>query len=123
MRKLLLSIAAAGSLVAVASPASAQWHRPGYGYNGDQREGLERAVQQIRIQRDELARSGRLDPREARDLDNDIRRLQYSVESARGPLSPWQVRNLQNRVYEVRAEIRRYSDFDRSGRHGYGRRY
>jgi hypothetical protein len=134
MRKLLVSIAAAGTLMAVASPAAAQWHRPnynrGYGYNVDNgtRVQLERDVQGLVYSRDNLARSGRLTGAEARNIDQDINWLQRSINVAsRGGISRGQVPELQNRIYRVRQELRRYSDYDGNrGRYRtnrYGRRY
>jgi hypothetical protein len=125
MRKLLVSLAAAGTMLAVASPASAQWHRPGYGYNNSPRAHFEQEVRQLRYDRDNLARSGRLTGREARDLDLDIQALQNSVwQASRGGISPRQADALSWRVNRVRNEIQRYSDYDNNGRGWHnGRRY
>ena len=122
MRKLLLSLAAAGSMMAVATPAAAQWHRPGYGYGHGNGLGAQyqRDLQNLRLQMDNLQRSGRLTPRESRDLYNDIRGTQDMVLNAnRGGIQPWQARNIDRRISNIRYELRKYSDYD--GRGGWHR--
>jgi hypothetical protein len=113
MRKLLVSLAAAGSVLALATPAAAQWQRPAYGYNGGNYAQLQRDVQSLRWSRDNLARSGRLSGREARDLDQDIRGLEYSVRRASSNgLTPREVNALQWRIRQVRGELQRYGNND-----------
>jgi hypothetical protein len=122
LRKLLVSLAAAGSLMTLASPASAQWHRSGPGYS--QGAHYQDELQNLRVQMDNLGRSGRLTGRESRDLYNDIRGTQDMVLRAnRGGIQPWQARNIEQRITHIRYELRQYSDYD--GRHGWhnGRRY
>lgn len=111
MRKLLVSMAAAGTLLAVATPASAQWHRQGYGYNNGNYGQLQRDVQSLRWSRDNLARSGRLTGREARDLDNDIRGLEVSLRRAgSNGLTPREVNAMQWRIRQVRGELQQYGN-------------
>jgi hypothetical protein len=125
MRKVLISLAAAAATLAVAAPASAQaWGNPGYGYgygygynNSAQ---LQRELQQVRIQADRLARSGRLTRAEARDLFGAIHTAERAVYRASyNGVSPWEVRSLQQRIQRLRYEVRRYADYD--GRRGYNR--
>jgi len=115
MRKLLLCVAAAGSVMAIASPAAAQWQRPGYDnayHRGDAAPWL-RQLQQIRFQRDQLARSGRLSRGEAARLDYDIRDTERSIMiSSRNGIGPRQARNLDGRMTHLRNELARYSDHD-----------
>jgi hypothetical protein len=123
MRKLLVSFAAAGSMLAVATPAAAQY-RHDYGYNrGYNRHAqFDRELQDIRVQMNNLGRSGRLTPNEARDLDNDIRSTQYMIMNAsRGGIQPWQARSIEQKMNNLRYELRRYSDNDR--RNGWRRHY
>jgi len=115
MRKLLLSIAATGSLMALASPAAAQWHRPGHdnAYNRGAAGPWLRQLQQIKMQRDQLARSGRLSRYEATRLDSDIRDTERSIMiSSRNGIGPSQARNLDGRMVHLRNEVARFSDRD-----------
>lgn len=143
MRKLLVSLVAAGTALAVATPAAAQyWPQPaynqGYGYNqayGYNRYGnnnvaqWQNDLQQIRWKANELQRQGRLDPREARDLNNDIWSMQRSLSQVgRYGVQPWEARQIQEKFMRLRYEMQRYSDYDgrynRNGRYDqYGRRY
>ena len=136
MRKVLISLAAAGAALAVASPASAQYYggQPygygqGYGYNGygqaygyngygqgyGNRAQLQRELQQIRFQADNFARQGRLTPREARDLYGDIAATERRLYRADDPRDLW---NVRERITRLRYEVRRYADYD----YRYGRR-
>lgn len=111
MRKLLVSLAAAGTVLAFAAPASAQWApRPGYGAGAAR---WQNELQQIRMQRNELARSGRLSRYEMFDLDRDIRDTERSIYlSSRGGIGPRQAQNLDGRIWHLRNELRRYADRD-----------
>ncbi|MBV9527552.1 hypothetical protein [Sphingomonas sp.] len=124
MRKLLVSLAAAGTVMAFATPASAQWHRPGYGYgynNGNFAQ-LQRDVQSLRWSRDNLARSGRLTGREARDLNQDIGSLEYTLRRAgANGLTRREVDAMQWRIRQVRRELQHYGN-NYNGP-AYGRRY
>ena len=123
MRKVLISLAAAGAALAVASPASAQYYggQPyGYGYNGygqgyGNRAQLQRELQQIRFQADNFARQGRLTPREARDLYGDIAATERRLYRADDPRD---LGNVRERITRLRYEVRRYADYD----YRYGRR-
>lgn len=123
MRKLLISVAAAGAALVAAAPATAQYYggQPygyGQGYNGygyGNRPQLQRELQQIRFQADNLGRQGRLTNREARDLYGDIASAERSLYRADDPRDVW---NVQRRITRLRYELRRYADYD----YGYGRR-
>jgi hypothetical protein len=119
MRKLLVSLAAAGTAMAFATPAAAQGHRPGYGYNNGVGAQIERDIQQLHYDRDNLARSGRLTGREARDVDLDLRALQNSFYQARqGGISPRQADALRWRINRMRGELNEYANNGRDRRYG-----
>ena len=125
MRKLLISLAAAGAGLVVAAPASAQYYggQPygyaqgynAYGYGYGNRPQLQRELQQIRFQADNLGRQGRLTGREARDLYGDIASAERSLYRADDPRDVW---NVRQRITRLRYELRRYADYD----YRYGRR-
>lgn len=126
MRKLLISLAAAGTALGMATPAAAQYYQQPYyggqpyGYNGfgygyNNRAQMQRELQQIRYQADNLARQGRLTRYEARDLFGDIASAERSLY---GSNNPWQARELSQKIARIRYELHRYADYD--GRHGYG---
>jgi hypothetical protein len=122
MRKVLIALATAGAALAVATPASAQYYgNPNYGYNNgyaynngyNNRGQMQRELQQIRIQADQLARQGRLTRSESRDLYGDLASAERSLY--RGG-NPWQ---LNQKIQQIRYELNRYSDYDGRGRYGY----
>lgn len=120
MRKVLIALATAGAALAVASPASAQYYggyNNGYAYNNgyNNRGQMQRELQQIRIQADQLARQGRLTRSESRDLYRDLASAERSLY--RGG-NPWQ---LNQKIQQIRYELNRYSDYDgrRYGNYGY----
>ncbi len=138
MRKILIPIAAAATALVVAAPASAQGYGNlgpaygapaygapygnAYGYNRYGAGQWQRELQQIRYERNQLARSGRLTRSEARRLDRDIRNAERTIyRSGRYGVSPWEAQRIQQRIARLRYELRRYSDYDRRGRY-YGRR-
>ncbi len=126
MRKVLLPLAAAASVLAVASPASAQAYgnlAPGYGY-GQQAYGygnvygygygnMQAQLQQIRNQAYNLMRQGRLTRAESRDLNRDIRNAERAINrSSRYGISPNEARSMQTRIANLQYEVRRYADYD-----------
>ena len=135
MRKVLISLAAAAATLAVAAPASAQAYgnlAPGYGYGyGAQAYGrgygygygygnFQGQIQQVRNQAYNLMRQGRLTRAESRDLNRDIQRVERRLyNSGRGGLSPYEAREMQNRIASLQIELRRYSDYDRRYRRGW----
>jgi hypothetical protein len=129
MRKVILALIAAGSAVAVAAPASAQYYQQPYGYNGYgynngsgysgyyNRDQMQNELRHIRIEADNLGRQGRLTRSEARDLYSDIASAERSLYRTN---NPWQARNVSEKISRIRYELRRYSDYDynRYGRYG-----
>jgi hypothetical protein len=128
MRKLLISVAAAGAALAIATPAAAQYYpqqQYGYGqqygapygnaYGYNNRGQLQAELQRIRYQADNLARQGRLTRSEARDLYGDIQSAQRQLYRSN---SPWAARELNQKIARIRYELRRYADYDRRGRYG-----
>lgn len=121
MRKVLISLAAAGAALAIATPAAAQYYprqsygyanqQYGYGYNN--RGQLQNELQQIRYQADNLARQGRLTRSEARDLYRDINSAQRALYGNSNPYL------LNQKIARIRYELHRYSDYDGRGRYGY----
>ena len=130
MRKVLLPLAAAASVLAVASPASAQVYgnlAPAYGYGygtpaygnayGYGYGNLQGQLQQVRNQAYNLMRQGRLTRAESNDLNKDIRSAERALaRSSRYGVSPNEMRAMQNRIANLQFEVRRYADYD-------GRRY
>lgn len=112
MRKLLVSLAAAGTAFAFATPAAAQWApRPGYGYNNA--AAYEQKLQYVRYKMDKLAQLGRLTGGEARNLEYDIQAAQAMIYRAgRGGIGPWEARQIDQRIDRIRWELNRYSDSD-----------
>jgi hypothetical protein len=123
MRKVLISLAAAGTALAFATPADAQWApRPAYGgYEQGMMQRWQGEIQQLRFQMDQLGRSGRLTGREAWDLRNDIRSTERALyRDRRRGFSPGEARSIDRSIARIRHELRRYSDYD--GRRGDWRR-
>ena len=134
MRKVLLPLVAAASVLAVASPAAAQAYgnlAPGYGHGYGARPygnaygngygygygNFQGQLQQIRNQAYTLMRQGRLTRAEANDLNRDIRNAENAMyREGRNGFSPNEARAIQNRLASLQYEVRRYSDYD-------GRRY
>ena len=133
MRKVLLSLAAAAATLAVAAPASAQAYgnlAPGYGYGygnayaargyGYGYGNFQGQLQQVRNQAYNLMRQGRLTRAESRDLNRDIQRVERRLyQSSRAGFSPYEAREMQNRLASLQIELRRYSDYDRRYRRGW----
>jgi TolA-binding protein len=99
MRTLFFSAAAAVSVIALGSPASAQWApqpvqpvygaqhygAPGYGYgraHNPQVLQLHRQVEQLRARINQLHRMNRLSNREARRLDAHAVQLHHRIDAA-----------------------------------------
>ena len=116
MRKFLIPIAAAASMIAVATPAAAQqWAPPvyhyspynyGYHYNGfNFARSMESRVQRIRgdIRNLEIRRV--LSRNEARRLDNQAERLQRRIfQATRGGIRAGEARSVENQIRNL--EIR-----------------
>jgi TolA-binding protein len=144
MRKFVIALAAAGSVLAFASPAMAQYYpqqQPygyggqqygaNYGYNGgyNQNYGGLRALQarinSIQGQIENLSARRILSRNEARDLREESRNLQRRLyESGRGGLNYREMQNIQVRIARLEQNVRREaSDGNRYGRNGYSNGY
>jgi hypothetical protein len=144
MRKLLITVAAAASALAIATPAAAQYYpapQQGYGYNNGyngygNRYGAVRNLQ-VRIDRlqQRIARfdsRDRISEREARRLREDSRDIEHRLRrSARNGLNPqeyasvdYRIQRLEQRIFRDARDGNRYgynaggswSDRDRDGR-------
>lgn len=143
MRKFLISLAVAGSALAIATPASAQYYpqpQPGYGYGyGQNSYGSVRALQarvdQLQGQLDRLAQRRIITRGEYRSLHGDSHRIEMRLRQvARYGLDPREryaierrIARLEQRVvYEARDGRRgdRWGDYHGSsgyyGQSGYG---
>ena len=141
MRKFLLPIAAAGSLLAVATPASAQyaqvqWAPPvynyqpynfSYGFNGmnfarSMHQRVERIRNDVRVMQSRRV----LSYNEARSLDRQAWNLQRRIDRAsRYGIQPYEARNLENGIRNLERNVaREANDWNRryGNRYGY-RRY
>ncbi len=134
MRRLLISVLAAASTLAIAVPASAQWAPPVYRYqpynyvqnfNGHSyARAMETRVQRIRgdIRRMDARRV--LSNAEARMLDNEARSIQRRIYTAsRNGIQPGEARNVENRIRRLEMRVTREAT-DWNNRYGHrGRRY
>ncbi len=149
MRKFLVSIAAAASIVAIAAPASAQYYGGGYGYDngygdgygsdngyrygaygyGNGRAGYESnrlvALNQQRLARmqrniRQYVAQGRLDPREAAQLDRQVYRFGQELQAvARDGMT-----GREGAIFDARADRLGQEIEARAGiGYGYGRGY
>ena len=132
MRKFLISIAAAGSALTLAAPASAQWVAPvyryqpynyGYGYNGFTfAHSMQARVQRIRADIRAMQMRRILSYSEARSLDNEARSVERRIYTAsRNGIRAGEARRLENRIRRLENHVAREAR-DWNGRPG-GRRY
>jgi hypothetical protein len=139
MRKIILSIAAAGAALAVASPASAQYYPApvsapyGYGYNGyngyngygynngwGQIRSLQARIDNVERQINRLDRRDRIGDRGADRLREEADRIERRLhERARGGLNPNEARDIDFRIARLEQRVQ-YAMNDRYGRYGYG---
>jgi len=81
MRKILITLAAAASALAIATPASAQYYpQPNYGYSQgyrgqDAMRHNQARLSQLQAQIRQAAMRGRIDPREAQRLDWQVQQF------------------------------------------------
>ena len=133
MRKLMISLAAAGAALAIATPAAAQYY-PGqygapygnaYGYNNNwgQVRSLQARIDRIEWQINRLDRHDRIPDRSAdrlRDEANNIeRRLRHA---ARDGMSPWEAQDIQVRIARLKQRVQ-YTMARGYGRYGYNNGY
>ena len=143
MRKIVLSLAAAGAALIAASPAAAQYYpqpqpygynggygyngyNNGYGYNGYGNFGQVRALQvridNIERQINRLDRHDRIGDRSADRLREEANRIEQRLRyAARGGLNPWEARDIEFRIQRLEQRVQ-YSLANGYGRYGYGDR-
>src|SRR6478735_6181669 len=134
MRKMVLSLAAAGAAFVAASPAAAQYYpapQPapygynGYGYNAGwgQVRNLRVRIDNVERQINRLDRRDRIGDRSAdrlRDEANDIERRLHRV--GRNGLNPYEARNIETRIARLEQRVQ-FAMNDRYGRYGYNSGY
>lgn len=125
MRKIVLSLAAAGAALSFAAPATAQWAPPvyryapysyGHGYSGFAfARAMADRVQRIRGDIRAMESRRILSYREARSLDNEARNVQRRVFTAsRNGIQPGEARNIENRIRRLEYRVaREASDWNR----------
>ena len=126
MRRLMISLAAAGTALAVAAPASAQWAPPpppygqgygvpqygapayGWGQNSVQHvRSLQWRIDQIQRQITRLDRARVLSNREARQLRGESQAVENRLRrAARNGLNPYEARDLQVRIAKLEQQMR-----------------
>lgn len=133
MRKFLIPIIAAGSALALAAPASAQWAPPvynynpynyGYGFSGiNFARSMQSRVERTRMDIRAMEVRRILSFREARNLDYEANNLQrWIFRASRNGISPGEARSLENRIFRLERRVAREArDWDR--RPGRYRRY
>ena len=131
MRKTLISIAAAASALAVATPAAAQWYPAPdpYGEHYGNRHSQQRAsmylqrVSQLQRQIRQLDQRNVISGREARALWQESQMVEHNIRvQARYGLSRSEDRDLQRKL--ARLERRLYRDARDGNRYGqYGNQY
>lgn len=127
MRKLLISLAAAGSALAIATPATAQFY-PGqpYGYNGygynngwGQVRALQARIDNIERQINWLDRRDRIGDRGADRLRYDAERLEQRLRyAARGGLNPYEARDIEYGIGRLEQRVQ-YAVANGYGRNGW----
>jgi len=119
MRKIVLSLAAAGAALALAAPAIAQpYPAPGYGYrhgNWGEVRGFQVRIHNIERQIDRLDRRDRIRDRSADRLRDEANRIEDRLRrAARGGLSPNEARNIEYRIQRLEQRVQ----FAMNGRYG-----
>jgi hypothetical protein len=129
MRKIVLSIAAAGAALIAASPAAAQYFpqaQPApYGYNNGwgQVRALQARLNNVERQINRLDRRDRIGDRNADRLRNEANRIEDRLHrSARNGLNPYEANDIQVRIARLEQRVQ-YSLANGHGRYGYGNGY
>ena len=139
MRKIVLSIAAAGAALIAASPAAAQYYpqpQPtpygynngygsnGYGYNNGfqgnwgQVRALQARIDNVERQINRLDRRDRIRDRSADRLRHDADRIERRLrERARGGLDPREFADISFRIQRLEQQVQ-FAFNDRGGRYG-----
>lgn len=129
MRKFIVAAALAASALTVAAPAAAQWAPPqpqghAYGYHGNygQVRRLDARIDALQRQIYRLDRRNMISQPQARQLRYQAHQLgQHLRFAARDGLSPWESRDIQNRLYRLETRVHRIAQ--NYGRPGYGYGY
>lgn len=131
MRTLIISLAAAGAALAVASPASAQYYggQPygygqGYGYNGygynnyGQVRALQARIDAVQWQINRLDRYNGIRDDRADRLRDESRQIERRLhQAARYGLNPYEANDIQVRIARLESQVQ-YASANRYG--GYG---
>ena len=117
MRKIVLSLVAAGAVIAAASPAAAQYYpnrpvpAPGYGNgyghgNWGQVRELQVRLNAVERQIDRLDRRDRIGDRTANRLREDANRIEERLHRrARGGLDPREAGDIQYRLQRLEQQV------------------
>ncbi len=124
MRKIVLSLAAAGAALLVASPAAAQYHprpQPAYGYNNGygMAQSLQVRIDNIQRQINRLDRRDRIGDNSADRLRDEARDIERRLHKrARGGLDNREAGEVAYRVQrlEQRVQIALNNRYDRRDR-------
>lgn len=140
MRKIVLSLAAAGAAVVAASPAAAQYYpqpqpapngygNNGYGYNNGfqnnwgQVRALQARLNNVERQIDRLDRRDRIGDRSANRLRDEANKIERRLrDRSRGGLDPREANDIQNRIARLEQRVQ-YSLANGYGRNGDGNGY
>jgi len=142
MRKIVLSVAAAGAALIAASPAAAQYYpqpQPApygynngynsYGYNNGfqgnwgQVRALQTRIDNIERQINRLDRRDRIGDRSADRLRDEANRIERQLRrSGRNGLNPYEMRDIQVRIARLEQRVQ-YSLANGYGRYGYSNGY
>ena len=128
MRKILVSLAAAGAALAIASPASAQYYpgQPygapyayGYGFNNyGQVRSLQYRIDRIEQQINRLDRYNRIGDGAADRLRREANRLEDRLHrAARYGLNPYEANDIQVRIARLEQRVQYASAY--GGRYGW----
>ena len=131
MRKIVLSLAAAGAALIATSPASAQYYPQPYGYNGygyngygynngwGQVRNLQIRIDRIERQIERLDRRDRIGDRSADRLRYEADRIEHRLRySARGGLNPYEMRDIEVRIQRLEQRVQ-FAMNERYGRYGW----
>jgi hypothetical protein len=134
MRKLMISLAAAGTVLAFATPAAAQYYPQqsygqqygGYGHNGYGNNGwgqvraLQARVDSVEYQIRRLDRRDVIRDDSADRLRDDAQRIENRLHrAARNGLNPYEANEIQARIANLEQRVR-YAVSYGNGRRGYG---
>ena len=124
MRKVILSLAAAGTALAFATPAAAQYRQPygnAYGYNNyGQVRALQARIDNIQRQIERLRAQRLLSRDEVNGLRSDLRDLERRLYSrSRNGLNYQELRTIEVRIARLEQHVRReVRDDNRWGNRG-----